>query len=157
MAPNSWNLRVTEKRRSKACDPGFYQSFKSRFELALRPRAIAIAVNKLTKCIRLGEVMKTIIPCLAILAFSSSVQAQSSKGQFTINGKPLALSHVAAFRIRDQSNARQFETYVMEVLKHSIVLRHVEHTGINRHNAPLMPAFGLNDVGSMRQKTGVEG
>jgi hypothetical protein len=70
-------------------------------------------IRVLTKYIRPGEVMKSIIPCLAILAFSGSVQAQSSKGQFAINGKPLALSHIAAFRIRDQSNARQFETYVM--------------------------------------------
>jgi hypothetical protein len=60
-----------------------------------------------------GKVMKTMIPCLSILALSCSVHAQSSKGQFMFDGKALPLSHIAAFRIRDQANARQFETYVM--------------------------------------------
>jgi hypothetical protein len=57
--------------------------------------------------------MKTTISVVALLALSSGLRAQSSTGQFIIDGKPLVLSHIAAFQVRDQTNARKFETYVM--------------------------------------------
>ncbi|TLY49410.1 MAG: hypothetical protein E6K53_13785 [Gammaproteobacteria bacterium] len=44
---------------------------------------------------------------------ASSALADTVSGQFVLNGKPLKPSEVAAFRIRDQFHAREFETYVM--------------------------------------------
>ena len=57
--------------------------------------------------------MKTLIGFSILLALSGGVYAESVKGKFVIGGKTLPLTQVAAFRVRDQLNARQYETYVM--------------------------------------------
>lgn len=46
-------------------------------------------------------------------ALSAIAQADSVSGQFTLGDSVLTPTEVAAFRIRDQFNPRQFETYVM--------------------------------------------
>lgn len=55
---------------------------------------------------------KTIVAALAVLS-ASLLQAQSLQGQFVIDGEAVAISQVSAFRIRDQFNARNFETMVL--------------------------------------------
>ncbi len=50
---------------------------------------------------------------LMLLLPASATLADTLSGQFVLNGKPLKPSEVAAFRIRDQFHAREFETYVM--------------------------------------------
>ena len=58
--------------------------------------------------------MKTLIGSFCILlAVSGGARADSVTGKFVIGGKALELKHIAAFKVRDQLNARQFETYVM--------------------------------------------
>jgi len=47
------------------------------------------------------------------LVLSSAASADTTSGQFTLDGVALKPSHVAAFRVRDQLSARKFETYVM--------------------------------------------
>lgn len=55
---------------------------------------------------------KTVLAGLAgILA--GQAQADSVSGQFMLDGKPLTPTEVAAFRVRDQFNPLQFQTYVM--------------------------------------------
>jgi hypothetical protein len=59
-------------------------------------------------------------PWILMLALSGSGIAQAAapiSGQFVIGGKKLALSEVAAFRMRDTFNPRAFETYVMLTAK----------------------------------------
>jgi hypothetical protein len=48
-----------------------------------------------------------------LLVLANTAFADSVGGQFVLNGKALKPSEVAAFRIRDQFHAREFETYVM--------------------------------------------
>jgi hypothetical protein len=50
---------------------------------------------------------------VVIWACSPSAEAASVSGQFVLGGKPLAPAEVAAFRMRDQFNPRELETYVM--------------------------------------------
>lgn len=50
---------------------------------------------------------------LACLLSGSPAWAESVSGQFELDGKPLKPTEVAAFRIRDQFNPREFQTYVM--------------------------------------------
>lgn len=50
---------------------------------------------------------------MLLLVPASSALADTVGGQFVLNGKPLKPSEVAAFRVRDQFHAREFETYVM--------------------------------------------
>ena len=57
--------------------------------------------------------MKVLSTLMVVLAFSTSVQADSIKGTFVIGGKALELSEIAAFRVRNQLNARQYQTYVI--------------------------------------------
>lgn len=57
--------------------------------------------------------MKVLVTLAVVLAFSAGAQADSVKGKFVIGGKTLELNQIAAFRVRDQFNARQYETYVM--------------------------------------------
>ena len=57
--------------------------------------------------------MKTLIGFSILLALSGGAWADSVTGKFVIGDKPLDLKHIAAFRVRDQRNARKFETYVM--------------------------------------------
>ena len=56
----------------------------------------------------------------AVFALTASLdaaaQAQSVSGQFTLAGKPLKPTHVAAFRVRDQRAPRSMQTYVMLTL-----------------------------------------
>jgi len=58
-------------------------------------------------------------PWILMLALSGPgiVHAAPISGQFVIGGKKLALSEVAAFRMRDTFNPRAFETYVMLTAK----------------------------------------
>ena len=60
--------------------------------------------------------MKTLIAAAiaaVVLTLSGGVHADAFKGQFVIDGKKLDLQHMAAFRIRNQRNAREFETFVL--------------------------------------------
>jgi len=50
---------------------------------------------------------------LIALVLSTAASADTTSGQFTLDGVVLKPSHVAAFRVRDQRNPRKFETYVM--------------------------------------------
>jgi len=56
---------------------------------------------------------------LAFVAAATSVCAHAGtvSGQFVLGGKPFKPTEVAAFRIRDQFNPREFETYVMLTTK----------------------------------------
>lgn len=59
--------------------------------------------------------MKTLIAAAiaaVVLTLSTDVRAEGFKGQFVIDGKKLDLTHMAAFRVRNQRNAREFETLV---------------------------------------------
>jgi len=59
--------------------------------------------------------MKTLIAsaiAAVVLTLSGGVHAEAFKGQFVIDGKKLDLTHMAAFRVRNQRNAREFETLV---------------------------------------------
>jgi hypothetical protein len=47
------------------------------------------------------------------LILTESAFAQSLEGQYVMDGKKIAISHVTAFRIRDGFNARNFETLVL--------------------------------------------
>ncbi len=47
------------------------------------------------------------------LLFAPSGWADSVSGQFELDGKALVPASVAAFRVRDQGNPREFSTYVM--------------------------------------------
>lgn len=60
--------------------------------------------------------MKTLIASAltaVVLALSTGVHADAFKGQFVMDGKKLDLTHMAAFRVRNQRNAREFETLVL--------------------------------------------
>jgi hypothetical protein len=50
---------------------------------------------------------------LALPAAVAPVEAGSVTGKFVLDGKPLAVGEVVAFRMRDQFNPREFQTYVM--------------------------------------------
>ncbi|MEO8276983.1 MAG: hypothetical protein ABI639_12265, partial [Thermoanaerobaculia bacterium] len=55
---------------------------------------------------------------LACLGFGTGLAAASPlTGKFVIGGKTLPLKNVAAFRMRDQRNPREMETYVMVTAK----------------------------------------
>ncbi len=56
---------------------------------------------------------RTVLAGCVLVSLSSMVQADSVSGQFALGDNTLKPTEVAAFRIRDQFNPRQFETYVM--------------------------------------------
>ena len=56
--------------------------------------------------------VRRFLPVLA-LALPVPLSAAPITGKFVIDGKPLPVKEVAAFRMRDQFNPRQFETYVV--------------------------------------------
>jgi hypothetical protein len=56
---------------------------------------------------------RTLLAGCMLSAFSAIAQADSVGGQFVLGANALKPTEVAAFRIRDQFNPRQFETYVM--------------------------------------------
>jgi hypothetical protein len=70
-------------------------------------------------------------------ALSSMVQADSVSGQFALGDSALKPTEVAAFRIRDQFNPRQFETYVM------LTTQPVDREAIGRNTDPY--AMAIND------------
>ena len=62
-----------------------------------------------------GILIKTLIAAATavVVILSGGVHADAFKGQFVIDGKKLDLTHVAAFRLRNQRNAREFKTLVL--------------------------------------------
>ncbi|MEO7975425.1 MAG: hypothetical protein ABIU84_17730, partial [Thermoanaerobaculia bacterium] len=63
------------------------------------------------KCICIGSFV--LLGALGAFGGVAGVHAAPITGKFVIGGKELELKEVAAFRMRDQSSPRQFETYVM--------------------------------------------
>ncbi len=57
--------------------------------------------------------MKTRLGLLIVLTFAPHLFAQKLEGVFEIGGKKIEVNEIAAFRMRDQFNPRQKETYVM--------------------------------------------
>lgn len=54
------------------------------------------------------------LPTLIFMAFfATPAAADGVSGTFNLDGKDMLPTHVAAFRVRDQFNPREFETYVM--------------------------------------------
>ncbi|MEO7793146.1 MAG: hypothetical protein ABIV06_00110, partial [Thermoanaerobaculia bacterium] len=62
-------------------------------------------------CICIGTLV--LLGALGVFGGVAGLQAAPITGKFVIGGKELVLKEVAAFRMRDQRNPRQFETYVM--------------------------------------------
>ena len=58
------------------------------------------------------KAIRIALPCLFALALPAAAPAAPVTGGFVIDGKPVAASEIAAFRVRDQFNPRQYETYV---------------------------------------------
>jgi len=65
------------------------------------------------------RVLRSAGPWVLVLAFPGFGIAHAGQvsGQFVLAGKPVQVSEVAAFRMRDQFNPRTFETYVMLTAK----------------------------------------
>jgi hypothetical protein len=83
---------------------------------------------------------------LTALVFTQPVAAETPKkaqltGQFVIDGKPLPLREVFAFRTRDQFNPRTFETYVV------ISAQPLDHEAIKKAIDPY--AVVINDPAVM--------
>jgi hypothetical protein len=78
---------------------------------------------------------------LAGLLFAQAASADSVSGQFELDGKALTPSEVAAFRIRDQFNPREFITYVM------LTTRPVQREAIAADSDPYTAA--INDDAAM--------
>lgn len=55
----------------------------------------------------------TVLAALAGLFCLPATAADTTSGQFVLDGKALAPTSVAAFRVRSQDNPREFSTYVM--------------------------------------------
>lgn len=54
-----------------------------------------------------------ILAGLAALSFAHGAHADSVSGEFQLDGNKLAFAEVAAFRVRDQWNPREYVTYVL--------------------------------------------
>jgi hypothetical protein len=65
------------------------------------------------------RMLRSVGPWVLALAFPGLgiAHAGTVSGQFVLAGKPVPVSEVAAFRMRDQFNPRTFETYVMLTAK----------------------------------------
>lgn len=82
-----------------------------------------------------------IVAGLAGLILAQAARADSVNGQFELDGKALQPGEVAAFRIRDQFNPRQFQTYVM------LTTRPVQREAIAADSDPYTAA--INDDAAM--------
>lgn len=94
---------------------------------------------------------------LLLLLPAGAAFADSVNGQFVLNGKPLKPSEVAAFRIRDQFHAREFETYVM--LTQKPVNREAIVKSIDPYSAAIndKAAFGSDHIALSVHGDGVVG
>ncbi len=80
---------------------------------------------------------------LAGLLAAGPIAADSVSGEFVLDGKAYKPTEVAAFRVRDQFNPRQFQTYVMLTTK--AVDREAIRNSIDPYTTAINDAAVMND------------
>ncbi|MDZ4811681.1 MAG: hypothetical protein SGI99_03590 [Pseudomonadota bacterium] len=79
----------------------------------------------------------TLLSGCILLALAGAVLADSVNGQFELGDKALKPTEVAAFRVRNQSKPREFQTYVM------LTTQPVNREAIGKYSDPY--ALAIND------------
>jgi hypothetical protein len=86
---------------------------------------------------KIFSAQRALLASCMMFALIDSALADSVSGQFVLGDKPLKPTEVAAFRVRDQFNPRQFQTYVM------LTSKSVDRETISQASDPY--AVAIND------------
>ncbi len=86
---------------------------------------------------KIRSIQHRLLGACVLLALSGAVLADSVSGQFELGGKALKPTEVAAFRVRNQSKPREFQTYVM------LTTQPVNREAIGKDTDPY--ALAIND------------